>query len=383
MMAMMKRLMILILLVPALGVRALTLREGRHYSVSYEKQHLLYNRGGDVSVIDAELEIPEVLDGVPIGPLQQYISKELFGRPADDVHAAYQGWLDSFGSPVTARFEEIPDDERFCYADVLLQLLYYEPRCYVSFRMSLRVTPAKKSSRQARSLSRLFTYDMTTGKVLTEKELLKHSLFSEESDGTNRFSTYLLNHSTTDFSITGLPGMVSFLGALAGRSMHFDTTWYYATDPVTSVSDKVDVPLGELDHLLSSTTRKLLKARPVESGAVESVRAFYAGGDSVYVVVDTMPRPAVDSIPMTVAFSRSVRVLPDEVRKDPRGSLVCRFVVEPDGSVSNIRVVRPSSPYFDRLVANFVRLMPRMRPGMLNGRPVRTLFTFPLSVRWQ
>lgn len=224
---------------------------------------------------------------------------------------------------------------------------------------------------------------MTTGKVLTEKELLKHSLFSGESDGTNRFSTYLLNHSTTDFSITGLPGMVSFLGALAGRSMHFDTTWYYATDPVTSVSDKVDVPLGELDHLLSSTTRKLLKARPVESGAVESVRAFYAGGDSVYVVVDTMPRPAVDSIPMTVAFSRSVRVLPDEVRKDPRGSLVCRFVVEPDGSVSNIRVVRPSSPYFDRLVANFVRLMPRMRPGMLNGRPVRTLFAFPLSVRWQ
>ena len=116
---------------------------------------------------------------------------------------------------------------------------------------------------------------------------------------------------------------------------------------------------------------------------MESVRAFYAGDDSVYVVVDTMPRPAVDSIPMTVAFSRSVRVLPDEVRKDPRGSLVCRFVVESDGSVSNIRVVRPSSPYFDRLVANFVRLMPRMRPGMLNGRPVRTLFTFPLSVRWQ
>lgn len=93
MMAMMKRLMILILLVPALGVRALTLREGRHYSVSYEKQHLLYNRGGDVSVIDAELEIPEVLDGVPIGPLQQYISKELFGRrPMTCMPPTRGGW---------------------------------------------------------------------------------------------------------------------------------------------------------------------------------------------------------------------------------------------------------------------------------------------------
>ena len=63
---------------------------------------------------------------------------------------------------------------------------------------------------------------------------------------------------------------------------------------------------------------------------------------------------------------------------DVQGKVYIEFVVEKDGSLTNIQckrnIVCGTGEEGDRLV----RAMPRWKPGMVNGEPVRTLWTIPI-----
>lgn len=60
-----------------------------------------------------------------------------------------------------------------------------------------------------------------------------------------------------------------------------------------------------------------------------------------------------------------------------------RFVVEPDGSVSNVEVVRGVDPNLDREAVRVVTEMPKWKPGMVDGEPVRARYTLPVQFRLQ
>ena len=65
----------------------------------------------------------------------------------------------------------------------------------------------------------------------------------------------------------------------------------------------------------------------------------------------------------------------------PFGRVIVRFVVERDGSLTNIEVVRGVSPRLDAEAVRVVELMPKWTPGKQNGKPVRVRFTLPIMIR--
>ena len=67
-----------------------------------------------------------------------------------------------------------------------------------------------------------------------------------------------------------------------------------------------------------------------------------------------------------------------------QGSVICQFVVEKDGSISNIQVNRSSGePSFDREAIRVMKLMPKWKPGKQRGKPVRVKCTVPVNFRLQ
>ena len=66
-----------------------------------------------------------------------------------------------------------------------------------------------------------------------------------------------------------------------------------------------------------------------------------------------------------------------------QGRVVCTFVVEPDGSISDVQVVKPVDPYLDMEAVRVVRAMPKWTPGKHNGVAVRVKYTLPLTFRLQ
>lgn len=69
--------------------------------------------------------------------------------------------------------------------------------------------------------------------------------------------------------------------------------------------------------------------------------------------------------------------------KGKQGYVIVRFVVEPDGSVSNVKVVRSVDPDLDREAVRCVSSMPKWNPGYNNGKPVAVWFTLPVKFRMQ
>jgi periplasmic protein TonB len=66
-----------------------------------------------------------------------------------------------------------------------------------------------------------------------------------------------------------------------------------------------------------------------------------------------------------------------------QGRVVVSFVVEKDGSLSDIRVARSVSPVLDAEAIRVVSSMPQWNPGVNNGEYVRVKYNVPVSVRLQ
>lgn len=71
---------------------------------------------------------------------------------------------------------------------------------------------------------------------------------------------------------------------------------------------------------------------------------------------------------------------PEEAAKNKiSGRVFIQFVVEADGSVSNVKIVRGVDPLLDAEAIRVVESSPNWEPGKQRGQNVRVSFTFPLN----
>ena len=62
-----------------------------------------------------------------------------------------------------------------------------------------------------------------------------------------------------------------------------------------------------------------------------------------------------------------------------QGRVVCTFIVELDGSITDVKVVKSVDPSLDKEAIRVLRYMPRWVPGKQNGSPVRVKYTVPVT----
>lgn len=66
-----------------------------------------------------------------------------------------------------------------------------------------------------------------------------------------------------------------------------------------------------------------------------------------------------------------------------QGRVVCIFVVECDGSISDVNVIKSVDPDLDKEAVRVIQSMPKWIPGKQKGEPVRVKFTLPVTFRLQ
>lgn len=64
-----------------------------------------------------------------------------------------------------------------------------------------------------------------------------------------------------------------------------------------------------------------------------------------------------------------------------QGKVTVQFIVEKDGRISNVHVVRGKHPALDAEAKRVVSKMPKWTPGRNNGQPVRVTFNLPVTFR--
>lgn len=104
--------------------------------------------------------------------------------------------------------------------------------------------------------------------------------------------------------------------------------------------------------------------------------------DVVFKVVEIMPSfPGGDSALMKY-LAENVRY--PAITSAVQGRVIVQFIVEEEGSISNVEVMRTSGEEcLDREAVRVVRAMPKWTPGKQRGKLVRVQYTVPINFRLQ
>lgn len=105
--------------------------------------------------------------------------------------------------------------------------------------------------------------------------------------------------------------------------------------------------------------------------------------NKVFEVVEQMPAfPGGDAALMKY-LQENTQYPTIAAENGVQGRVVVGFVVEKDGSITDVTVIKSQDPSLDREAARVVKSMPRWIPGKQNGSAVRVKYQVPVTFRLQ
>ena len=99
----------------------------------------------------------------------------------------------------------------------------------------------------------------------------------------------------------------------------------------------------------------------------------------VYSVVEEMPEYPGGMNELAKYLSENIKY-PEEAKEIGIGGRVfISFIVEKDGSVNEVSVIRSVDPLVDNEAVRVVKTMPKWKPGKQNGKIVRVSYILPIN----
>lgn len=101
----------------------------------------------------------------------------------------------------------------------------------------------------------------------------------------------------------------------------------------------------------------------------------------VYDVVEVMPQYPGGQIAMLKYLMENIKYPKQIMEEGIQGRVTVSFIVEKDGRVSNVRLLRSVQSSLDKEAIRVVKSMPKWTPGKHNGKPVRVRFNLPVMFK--
>jgi periplasmic protein TonB len=79
------------------------------------------------------------------------------------------------------------------------------------------------------------------------------------------------------------------------------------------------------------------------------------------------------------AFYKFIRKNLNQPKDESQGKVYLSFIVEKDGSITNIQVLRSLSAEANAEAIRVMMKCPKWNPGIQNGKPVRVKYTLPIE----
>lgn len=119
----------------------------------------------------------------------------------------------------------------------------------------------------------------------------------------------------------------------------------------------------------------------------EVVVVGYGGGEEasdeipVFQVVEEMPEFPGGMGECLKFLGKNIKYPVEAQKAGVQGKVIVQFVVEKDGNIANPKVVRSIDPDLDGEAIRVISIMPKWKPGMQKGQPVRVKYTVPVTFR--
>ncbi|MCV2485115.1 energy transducer TonB [Flavobacterium sp. SH_e] len=132
----------------------------------------------------------------------------------------------------------------------------------------------------------------------------------------------------------------------------------------------------------SENNRKVLPQKAVKT--IRQEKNSSVNDNEVYKIMDVDVKPSyIGGIDKFHAFLNKNYIVPKDLDSDDsvRGGVFASFIIEKDGSVSNIDIIRDFGYGTGKELERVLKLCPNWIPAMKNGNPVRCLYSVPYYVQ--
>ena len=138
--------------------------------------------------------------------------------------------------------------------------------------------------------------------------------------------------------------------------------------------------IGTFDVKGNDESGEVLKAKEVI--ATEPVKPKEEE-NKVFDVVEQMPSYPGGNGALMQYLSSHIKYPVIAEENGIQGRVICTFIVERDGSITDVRIAKSVDPSLDKEAMRVVSSMPKWIPGKQNGSAVRVKYTLPVTFRLQ
>jgi protein TonB len=103
--------------------------------------------------------------------------------------------------------------------------------------------------------------------------------------------------------------------------------------------------------------------------------------EEIFKVVEKMPSYPGGEAEMFKYLQANLKYPPIAKESGIQGKVYIRFLVEKDGSIARVEVLRGVHPSCDEEAMRVVKNMPKWQPGEQRGKPVRVWYTLPVHFK--
>jgi protein TonB len=167
------------------------------------------------------------------------------------------------------------------------------------------------------------------------------------------------------------------------ESKHLEEIVRYVPPVVVDTVITVEKPTPSNDELLANTSDNQAETNNTGHGNELISGDVGSGEGDAFFLVEIMPSFRGGDLNKFREWIQKRANYPQEaIEKKIRGTVFLSFVVERDGSVSNINVIKGVNPLLDNEAVKVISESPKWNPGLQRGQPVRVRYLIPLNFNY-
>ena len=144
-----------------------------------------------------------------------------------------------------------------------------------------------------------------------------------------------------------------------------------ACNNASTNKDKVEeiVDVNDVESISESSNKKVTIIKKTEQE------------DQIFMRVEEMPEFKGGMKQLFSYLSKNTKYPQEALSKNIQGRVIVGFVVNKDGSVSDVKVLRPVNKYLDAEAIRVVSKMPNWKPGKQRDKKVRVSYNVPVNFK--
>ena len=248
--------------------------------------------------------------------------------------------------------------------------------------------PQKKVVKKGRKASQVKvnakTIEVKTDKDVVTGENVTVELNADKQKSTGKKLVFLdevLDGPEPLIVIDGKVATVEQLKALDQEEIDNITVLKKAKEPLEVYAKHFNADTS--NGILFINTKEYVKngKKEVVDVAVKKSDEESAEPEGAFDVVEQMPEFPGGAAGMMKFIAENVKYPEEAYSKGIAGRVLVQFIIEKDGSVTNVKVIKKVNDAIDAEAVRVVKAMPKWKPGKQNGREVRVKYTIPVSFR--